>query len=163
MLTSWWWAQCSKHVEVYNKSYYKTRICAFSWLITKIIMRCTVSKTSKYMNHVTNKELPRKYFFVRWISNTPIPVAARSTALVCGRSLADIAGSDPDRCMNVCLLWLPCIVRHRSMRRDDHSSRGVLPNVCACVRVCVSQCEIRCNNNPLHLQRVGEKSQAKKE
>jgi len=27
--------------------YYKTRICALSWLITKIILRCTVSKTSK--------------------------------------------------------------------------------------------------------------------
>jgi hypothetical protein len=46
ILTSWWWAQqCSKHVEAYNKSYYKTRICALSWLITNIILRCTVSKT----------------------------------------------------------------------------------------------------------------------
>jgi len=26
---------CSKHVEVYNKSYYKTRICALIWVITK--------------------------------------------------------------------------------------------------------------------------------
>jgi len=28
--------QCSKHVEAYNKSYYKTRICALSSLITNI-------------------------------------------------------------------------------------------------------------------------------
>ena len=28
-------------------SYYKTRIFAVSWLITKVILRCTVSKTSK--------------------------------------------------------------------------------------------------------------------
>ena len=28
--------QCSKHVEVYNKTYYKTRICALSWSIGKI-------------------------------------------------------------------------------------------------------------------------------
>jgi len=35
----------STHVEAYNKSYYKTRICALSWLITKIILRWTVSKT----------------------------------------------------------------------------------------------------------------------
>jgi len=27
---------CSKHVEAYNKSYYKSRICALSWLITTI-------------------------------------------------------------------------------------------------------------------------------
>jgi len=37
----------SKHVEAYNKSNYKTRFCALSWLITEIILRCTVSKTSK--------------------------------------------------------------------------------------------------------------------
>ena len=36
-----------KHVEAYKKSYYKTRICALSWLIAKIKLRCTVSKTSK--------------------------------------------------------------------------------------------------------------------
>ena len=30
--------QCSKHVEEYNKSYHKRRICALSWLITKILM-----------------------------------------------------------------------------------------------------------------------------
>ena len=39
--------QCSKHVEAYNKTYYKRRFCALSWLIAKIILRCTVSKTSK--------------------------------------------------------------------------------------------------------------------
>ena len=39
---------CSKRVQTHNKSYYKTRICALSWLITKIILRCTISKTSKH-------------------------------------------------------------------------------------------------------------------
>ena len=29
-------------------TYYKRRFCALSWLIAKIILRCTVSKTSKY-------------------------------------------------------------------------------------------------------------------
>jgi len=32
--------------------YYKTRLCAISWLITKIIMRCTVSETKKKYNLV---------------------------------------------------------------------------------------------------------------
>jgi len=36
--------------------------------------------------------------------------------------------------MNVCLLWMLCVVRWRSPRRTDHSSRGVLPTV---VRRCV--------------------------
>ena len=43
VLTSWWWSQqWSKHVEAYNKSYYKTRICALSWLITKIYSTCSI-------------------------------------------------------------------------------------------------------------------------
>ena len=36
--------------------------------------------------------------------------------------------------MDVCLLWVLCVVRKRSLRRADHSSRGVLPTV---VRRCV--------------------------
>jgi hypothetical protein len=37
-----------------------------------------------------------------------IPVAARSKAWVCGRSLAGIAGSNPTRGMNVCLVSVVC-------------------------------------------------------
>jgi hypothetical protein len=35
--------------------------------------------------------------------------------------------------MDVCLLWVLCVVSDRSVRRADHSSRGVLPSV-----VCLS-------------------------
>ena len=31
--------------------------------------------------------------------------------------------------MDVCLLWVLCVVRYRFLRRIDHSSRGVLPTV----------------------------------
>ena len=34
----------------------------------------------------------------------PVPVAARSEAYVCGRSHAEIVGSNPARGMDVCLL-----------------------------------------------------------
>jgi len=37
------------------------------------------------------------------------------------------------RGMDVCLLQMLCVVRKRSLRRADHSSRGVLPSV-----VCLS-------------------------
>jgi hypothetical protein len=37
----------------------------------------------------------------------PVLVAVRSKALVCGRSLAEIVGSNPTRGMDVCLL---CVV-----------------------------------------------------
>jgi hypothetical protein len=56
-------------------------------------------------------------------------VAARSKAWVCGRSLAGIAGSNRAGGMDVCLLWVLCVVRYWSPRRADHSSRGVLPSV----------------------------------
>ena len=41
---------CSKHVKAWNKLIAKQKFCASSWLITKInILRCTVSKTSKFV------------------------------------------------------------------------------------------------------------------
>jgi len=40
---------CSKHVEAWNKLIATQKLCASSWLITEInILRCTVSKTSKF-------------------------------------------------------------------------------------------------------------------
>jgi hypothetical protein len=41
----------------------------------------------------------------------PILVAALSKAWMCGRSLAGIAGSHLAGGMNVCLLWMLCVVR----------------------------------------------------
>jgi hypothetical protein len=56
-------------------------------------------------------------------------VAARSKARVCSHSLAEIAGSNPAKSMHVCLLWVLCAVRKKSLRQADPSSRGVLPSV----------------------------------
>jgi hypothetical protein len=50
------------------------------------------------------------------------------------------------RGMDVCLLQVLCFVR--SLRRADPLSRGVLPSVYASLSV------IRCNSNPLYLDRV---------
>ena len=45
---------CSKHVEAWNKLIVKQKFCTSSWLITEInIRRCTVSKTSKYIECIT--------------------------------------------------------------------------------------------------------------
>ena len=51
-----------------------------------------------------------------------------------GERPAEIVGSNPTGGMDICLLWVSCVVRQRSLRRADHSSRGVLPTV---VRRCV--------------------------
>ena len=46
----------------------------------------------------------------------PVPVAARSKAWVCGRSSADIVGSNPIGGMNVCVLWvLYCVLSGRGL------------------------------------------------
>ena len=44
-----------------------------------------------------------------------IPVDARSKACVYGRSLAGIAGLNPAGAIDVCLLWVLCVVRERSL------------------------------------------------
>ena len=57
-------------------------------------------------------------------------MATRSKARVCGRSLADTAGSNPAEDMHVlCLLRMLCVDRYRSVRQADHSSREILPTV----------------------------------
>jgi hypothetical protein len=58
-----------------------------------------------------------------------IPVAARSKAWVCGRALAGIVGLNLTGGMHVSLLYSVCVVRWRSLRGADPSSRGVLPTV----------------------------------
>jgi len=57
------------------------------------------------------------------------------------RQEMDVAGSSeklviayqntrhPTGGMDAFLLWVLCVVRQRCVRRTDHSSRGVLPNV----------------------------------
>ena len=61
-------------------------------------------------------------------------MATRSKAQVYSRAPAEIVGLNPTRGMDVCLLWVLCVVRYRSLRRTDHSSGGVLPTVVR--RVC---------------------------
>ena len=91
---------------------------------------------------------------VRHYRMVPIPVAESSKLWVCGRSLAGIAGSNPDGGMDVCLMRSMCVVTYRPLRRADLSSRGVLHSVCV---LCVCVIVIMCNNNPLYLQWVGRK------
>ena len=63
------------------------------------------------------------------ITHVPDPVAVLSNAWVWGRSFAGIADSNPAGVMDFCLLRVFCFVRKRSLRRADHSSRGVVPSV----------------------------------
>ena len=68
-------------------------------------------------------------------------MAAQSKAWIYGRSLDGIAGSNPARGMDVCLLRVLWIVKYKSLRRADHSSR-VLPSV-----VCPIECDREASKN----------------
>jgi hypothetical protein len=63
-----------------------------------------------------------------------VPVTARSPTWIWGLSPAEIVGSNPIGGMDVCLLWVLCDVKWRSLRPANHSSIGVLPAV---VRRCM--------------------------
>jgi len=58
-----------------------------------------------------------------------VPVIPRSKGSVLDRSLAGVAGSNPAGDMDVCLLWVLCVVRYTYLRRADPWGRGVLPSV----------------------------------
>ena len=64
----------------------------------------------------------------------PIPFADLSKARVSCQSLAGIKGSNSAEEMDICLLRVLCVVRQRSPRRADPSSRGVLSSV-VCLNV----------------------------
>jgi hypothetical protein len=55
---------------------------------------------------------------------------------VCGRSLIGIVSSNPAEGMYVCLVWVLCVIKYRTLRQADHSSRGVVRSV-VCLSVIV--------------------------
>jgi len=60
--------------------------------------------------------LSRRTEFYRLNSTlVPIPVAARSKAWVWGRSPIEIVGSNPIGVMDVCLLWVLCVLSGRAL------------------------------------------------
>ena len=90
---------------------------------------------SKHVAYCSNKYLLCWRILVNLLyTSSPVPIAARSKALVWGRQPAETVGSNPTGGMDVCLLRVLWVVRWRSLPRTDHSSRGVLLTV---VRHCV--------------------------
>jgi len=81
-----------------------------------------------------------------------IPEAARSKALVCGRSLAGIVGSNPVGDMDVNVVCCQVEVSATGWSLVQRS-----PTDCG-----VSLCVMRHKNNPLHLQEVGTRYRTKK-
>ena len=98
-----------------------------------------------------------KFYKLIFISKA-IPVSTRSQVWVCCRSPALIVGSNPAENMDVCLLWVSCIVSS-GLWLADPLPRGALQCVCVCVSLSV----ISRNDKPLRLYRVGTRSLIVKE
>jgi len=54
-------------------------------------------------------------FFTCTVHNRPVPVAARSKTWVCGRSPDETVGSNPTGGVDVCLLWVLCVLSGRGL------------------------------------------------
>jgi hypothetical protein len=81
-----------------------------------------VSSIGRPISYCLFKENEKKSFGI----NFGFPVAARSKAYICRRSPAEIRGSNPTGCMDVCLVWVLCVVRglcDELMTRPEESYR----------------------------------------
>jgi hypothetical protein len=67
-------------------------------------------------------------------------------------------GFESHRSMDVCLLWVLCFIRYRSLQRACHSSRGVLLTV---VRHCVCDLETWWRRRPWPTGGIGAKTKTK--
>jgi hypothetical protein len=88
--------------------------------------------------------LLREALNIEWNVLLPLSKLKCRSQWLCGlrrqfaadRTLAGVAVSNPAGGMDVCRLWVLCVVRLRSLRQADHSSRGVLPSE-LCMRLIV--------------------------
>jgi len=94
------------------------------------------------------------YFLGGFFLMSPVSVARQSKAWVCCHSPAGIAGSNPARSMDFCVLRLLRVVQVEVSAMWRFLVQ-VSPTECRCVCVCVCVCVISCNSKALHLLWVG--------
>jgi hypothetical protein len=128
-----------------------------TWFIGfKYSMRVSIESFKRiWCDWKRNTTVVRELWCLSWI--TLVPVAARPTGLVCGRSLVGIVVRNPPRAW--IFLSFECIVLSGRCLCDGSVSRP-WESYRGCV-VCVSLSVIRCYDNPLRLKWVGI-SQTKK-
>ena len=82
----------------------------FDPCVHNVAQRCTTGLTLKI-----SKFCPQNAFMRFVWHYGPIVAAEQSKASVCGRSLARTAGSNTAGDMDVCLVWVLCVVRYRQV------------------------------------------------
>jgi len=99
-----------------------TKVCILRW-ISFVTSQVSYPYKNTDFTHLEEK-VPDNHWLENWLGPKagmqnlekaeifwPLPVAARSKAWVCGRSPAEIVGSNPTGGMDVLLLWVSCVVR----------------------------------------------------
>jgi hypothetical protein len=112
-----------------NIKKYHQKFVSLSSLQATLPASCVVV----FMTHTTFKCYLHLYIGSLLADRLPIPVAARSKALGLRPLAYWDCGFESHRGEWMSVVRL-CVVRYRSLRRADHSSRGVLPTVMR--RVC---------------------------
>ena len=117
-------------VDRSTPNFIKIRKCFEGWNVrkdesTKEGIRFRVPSSS---NQLTASNC-KSWNFGTVCKKLPIPEEARVKAWVYGRSFAGNAGTNPTGIMDAYFLWILYVVRYRSLRRADHSSRGILTSV----------------------------------
>ena len=86
----------------------------------------------------------RHSFWLQHFTHMPIPVATRSKAWACSRSLAETVGSGSNRAgrMDVCLVYIVCC-------QVEVSAKGPIARPGESYRLwCVVVCDLETSNNP---------------
>ena len=93
--------------------------CEQQWIRNRLqscwlCFSCSLSRAETIWEHLAtgpgNCVSDRHEDHVCIMAHLPVPVAARCKAWVCSRSPAKIVGSNPAGGMDVCLLWVLCVV-----------------------------------------------------
>ena len=101
--------------------YYQRNLWRFGWLSPRYTLVVAIIVCHITVTYILHTYHPGSR------SQWPRGLRRRSVAARLLRSWVRI----PPRAWICCLLWVLCVVRYRSLRRADHSSRGVLPTVVA--------------------------------
>ena len=79
--------------------------------LSKIVCEDITHVQNEVANHINKPDIKILIHYCRfYIGCVPVPVAARSKALVCGRSPAEIVGSNPTGSMDVCMFYVMCVL-----------------------------------------------------
>ena len=109
---------CPKHVQFYSQNKFEKLVPLIVFIIR--IYHDARSPERQICQHTPvhntlKQELLLAFLFNVFSKHVIRSVAARSKACVCGHSLAAIAGSNPGGVIDVCFLWMLCVVRYRNL------------------------------------------------